>query len=430
MKNSKKYGFTLIELLAVIVILAIVALIATPIVLGIINSTKERAFEQSVNGIVRDAIAKSAFDFKGEEELVYKYENNTWIKLKLNLDGSIPKYIEIKVNKEGKTRYAITDGSYCALKEYDSKLTIKKISDENNDKKIQEQYCKLPTDDSCFKFDKEREAITHYYDYQGNNSSNEVCPKDVIIPEEIDGTPVTRIGSYTCYGCSIKSVTIPNSVKRIERIAFWGSSLENVIIPNSVTSIGQQAFAYSNKLKNITIADGVKSIDSGAFEHCNLTNVDIPDSVTYIGGGAFTDNQLPTEQAFIYNRNKDGSINYTSLNSYAGKNRDNVIIPSEVNGVELTSIDLDAFKGTSLKSITIPYGVKSIGTYAFYGNDLTSLTIPSSVMSIGYQAFYVNKLTSVIIKGKKEIANFTSYPSSSPFGWADGYSDDNIEWQS
>ena len=36
-----KKGFTLIELLAVIVILAIIALIAVPIVLGIIDNTKE-----------------------------------------------------------------------------------------------------------------------------------------------------------------------------------------------------------------------------------------------------------------------------------------------------------------------------------------------------------------------------------------------------
>ena len=38
-----KKGFTLIELLAVIVILAIIALIATPIVLSIINDSKESA---------------------------------------------------------------------------------------------------------------------------------------------------------------------------------------------------------------------------------------------------------------------------------------------------------------------------------------------------------------------------------------------------
>ena len=39
----KKKGFTLIELLAVIVVLAIIALIATPIVMNIIKSAKKRS---------------------------------------------------------------------------------------------------------------------------------------------------------------------------------------------------------------------------------------------------------------------------------------------------------------------------------------------------------------------------------------------------
>ena len=44
----RKNGFTLIELLAVIVILAIIALIATPIILGIINDAKRESQERSV----------------------------------------------------------------------------------------------------------------------------------------------------------------------------------------------------------------------------------------------------------------------------------------------------------------------------------------------------------------------------------------------
>ena len=48
-----KKGFTLIELLAVIVILAIIALIATPIILGTINDSKERATELSVKNYIR-----------------------------------------------------------------------------------------------------------------------------------------------------------------------------------------------------------------------------------------------------------------------------------------------------------------------------------------------------------------------------------------
>ena len=56
----KKNGFTLIELLAVIVILAIIALIATPIILGIINDAREESNERSVElyaSAVRNAIA-------------------------------------------------------------------------------------------------------------------------------------------------------------------------------------------------------------------------------------------------------------------------------------------------------------------------------------------------------------------------------------
>ena len=57
MKSNK--GFTLIELLAVIVILAIIALIATPTILGVIDTAKKGAAESSVLGFV-DAIEKQA----------------------------------------------------------------------------------------------------------------------------------------------------------------------------------------------------------------------------------------------------------------------------------------------------------------------------------------------------------------------------------
>jgi len=49
MKMNKK-GFTLIELLAVIVILAIIALIATPIILGIIRDSRQNSAARAVEG--------------------------------------------------------------------------------------------------------------------------------------------------------------------------------------------------------------------------------------------------------------------------------------------------------------------------------------------------------------------------------------------
>ena len=55
----KKKGFTLIELLAVIVILAIIALIATPIILNVIEKARKGSVESSMLGYV-DAIEKQA----------------------------------------------------------------------------------------------------------------------------------------------------------------------------------------------------------------------------------------------------------------------------------------------------------------------------------------------------------------------------------
>ena len=49
----KKRGFTLIELLAVIVVLAIIALIATPIIMNTIKNAKKGAAERSADSYIR-----------------------------------------------------------------------------------------------------------------------------------------------------------------------------------------------------------------------------------------------------------------------------------------------------------------------------------------------------------------------------------------
>ena len=57
-----KKGFTLIELLAVIIILAVIALIATPIVLDVINDARLKSAESSVNGYL-SAIDNARYEY-------------------------------------------------------------------------------------------------------------------------------------------------------------------------------------------------------------------------------------------------------------------------------------------------------------------------------------------------------------------------------
>jgi len=88
------------------------------------------------------------------------------------------------------------------------------------------------------------------------------------------------------------TITIANSVTRIERWAFANSRLTNITIPNSVTHIGDGAFAHS-RLTNITIPNSVTYIGNLAFVgNWQLSSITIPDSVTKIGGWAFMNNKL------------------------------------------------------------------------------------------------------------------------------------------
>ncbi|MDB4618906.1 leucine-rich repeat domain-containing protein [bacterium] len=125
---------------------------------------------------------------------------------------------------------------------------------------------------------------------------------ELIIPDTIEGNPVTSIGGSAFRDCtSLTRITIPDGVTSIGVAAFRGcASLTSMTIPDSVTSIGGAAFFSCTRLTRITIPDGVTSIENGTFRGCtSLTSITIPDSVTSIGQSAFRDCTSLTSITFL-----------------------------------------------------------------------------------------------------------------------------------
>lgn len=120
----------------------------------------------------------------------------------------------------------------------------------------------------------------------------EDASSDVLIPSEIDGKPVTVIGSLCFYDTEteITSVVIPPSVTTIEETAFYyADKLVSIDIPDTVTSIGTRAFSWCNSLATVKIGKGISEIPNYCFNHCSsLTEIVIPDNITKIGVRAFS----------------------------------------------------------------------------------------------------------------------------------------------
>ncbi len=89
-------------------------------------------------------------------------------------------------------------------------------------------------------------------------------------------------------------------------------------------------------------------------------------------------------------------------------------------GKSVTTIENDAFKGSSFTSITIPATITTIGSKVFDGNTkLTTLTVPSTVTSLQPDSFSGSSLTNITIKVKEDEkpANYPYGTTSAKFTW-------------
>ena len=127
--------------------------------------------------------------------------------------------------------------------------------------------------------------------YYTSSDGNIITP-DVGIGEENKGFGANIVSNTYSGGRGVivfdGPVTIIGILAFNEAFPGHTNNLVSITIPNSITRIEKLAFSECLKLKSINIPYGITYIGDEAFYSCeSLTSIIIPDSVTYIGRGCF-----------------------------------------------------------------------------------------------------------------------------------------------
>ena len=115
MKQDKK-GFTLIELLAVIVILAVIALIVTPLIMNVINDAKKSAARDAGYSVIKAGELAAATSGIENMNPPYHYDETSNLPMK----GTKPTKFNLDIDKEMKTQLRAWINGYCVVKDYDT----------------------------------------------------------------------------------------------------------------------------------------------------------------------------------------------------------------------------------------------------------------------------------------------------------------------
>ncbi len=169
------------------------------------------------------------------------------------------------------------------------------------------------------------------------------CKESLTIPATHKGKPVKVVARIDSK--QIKQIIISEGIEKIGSSAFNDdTALENVVIPDSVVSIGSAAFKLCSNLKSISIGKNVKSIGNEAFASCSgLKQIDISEENVH----------------FVYVNNCIINKETQTL-MFGGID---AVIPDDGSVIH---INAQSFEGnTSIKTLTIPESIVSIGNAAF-----------------------------------------------------------------
>lgn len=202
---------------------------------------------------------------------------------------------------------------------------------------------------------------------------------DVVIPEKIDGLPVTEITEFSFDQVDLQSLTIPGTIKEIpdnfmSSIFTRPSPVEEVIIMPGLESIGDNCFNYCPYLRNIVLPEGLTSIGEMCFAGCSeLHELELPDSLVSLGRYCFADTGL---ESISFPDSIIELPDYSFSSCYSLKQ---VRMPAK-----LEKIGDGVFSSCkAIEEIELPDSLESLGDFAFHGcESLKELVVPDKITEI------------------------------------------------
>lgn len=199
-----------------------------------------------------------------------------------------------------------------------------------------------------------------------------------------------KVADYMFNGCTnLQQLNVPDSIVVIGEFAFSQTYFAEVTIADTnILQIGAGAFSECPDLQYVELPEKLLKIDNGAFQLChNLETVVVPENIKVIGYNAFYDSTgvqiIKGDEAYNYDNYWELSealymqlaINYeyeigqdgVQIVKYIG-NEEEVIIPSEIEGTDVTVIKENAFENyENMIFLSIPVTVQRIESGAFAG---------------------------------------------------------------
>ena len=231
----KKKGFTLIELLAVIVVLAIIALIATPIVLNLINNAKEGAAKSSAtsyvkaveNGVVQELVKNSNGKYTGKFKvdstglkLVSDTDNN--VKITVDVSGKLPKensYVVLDENGTVTNGYFTIDNYYIVYSNGVAKVLSNKEKEQETLKMIDNLNIML----NSMEFDSSYEEYHCFLNSWPDDKDNNIyCHVDYEGMFEINTKKTFDMSKYGLSGIMSESIFYNTKTKKITKVNING----------------------------------------------------------------------------------------------------------------------------------------------------------------------------------------------------------------